>query len=308
MNTRHWRTGLLAALLVGASTLGLAVEEGEIRLPAGIDQSRLRDTDKGERMRVYVSLLGYEDARGGAAVYPGSLGEALGNVTGMNRRFMDMVANTRRFQVFDDTETGIRDASDVVVTGQLTRVSQILEPFTRGRKALTTVALSIQIKDSLTGHILDQHEAVETLGQHRGEGAWAMRPADVDTALFQGKLRQDLITAYERALAHAAAHFESSMRPLAKVVGIDGHQVQLLGGRIHGLSAGDELVVFSAATLDASPAEFQRSLKPLARIRCDAVGGESSTCVLTRREVRVTQPRSGHFAVLSDESLKLRFE
>jgi len=301
-------TLLATLLLTGASLAAGAVEMGEIPLPGGIDSERLQLIDKGQRMRVYVSLLGYDDARGDVAVFPGEAGAALGSVERMNRRFMDMISATNRFQVFDDTDTGIRDASDIVITGQLTRASQVLERFVRGRKAVTTTALSIQIKNSLNGELLDQHEAIEVYGKNRGEGAWAMTETIARSPEFKDSLADDYAQAFSRTLEHAAAYFESSMRPLAKVIKADANTVTLLGGRKHGLQAGDEMVIFKVGEAKAGGDAFRRGLTPLALVRCEGVGKEGSVCKVTKREIGVDAPQAGHYAVLSDASLKYRFE
>ncbi len=306
MTASKTRRGALAfASLLGLAVLGtpaVAVETGEIQLPSGLDLERLKLADKGQQMRVYVSLLGYDDARGGAAVYPGAPGEALGSVAQMNRRFMDMVSGTHRFQVFDDTDTGIREESDIVVSGQITRANQALERFLRGRKAITSVGLSIQIKNSQNGSLLDQHQAIENYGQRPGEGALALTVADQNSPEFKQRAREDYEEAFARVLEHAAAYFESSMRPLAKVSAAQGDKVHLLAGSKHGLQTGDELVLFGL--------EGKTSKLPLAlaEVRCDAVGSETSTCRITRRATEAEMPKKGHYAILSDQSLKLRFE
>ena len=296
---------LLSALVLACGLLtnpATAAGTAEIQLPSGLDIERLKLADKGQQMRVYVSLLGYDDTRGGAAVYPGEPGAILGTVTQMNRRFMDMVSGTRRFQVFDDTDTGIREESDIVINGQITRANQVLERFLRGRKAITSVGLSIQIKNSQNGSLLDQHQAIETYGQRPGEGALALTVAEQNSPDFKKRASEDYEEAFARVLEHAAAYFESSMRPLAKVSATQCDKVQLLGGNKQGLQAGDELVLFS---LDVKVSKVPQ---PLAEVRCDAVGRDTSTCRITRRAPDADAPKKGHYAILSDNSLKLRFE
>lgn len=293
------RRAVLAAVcltfLVGPAA---ALEEGEIRMPSGLDRGRLKLVDGNQQMKVYVSLLGYDNARGDADIYPGEAGAALGNVTEMNRRFMDMIGDTRRFQVFDDSETGIRSESDIVISGQVTRAKQDLIRYLRGRKAVTSVGLSLQIKNSETGVLLDQHQAIENYGQRPGEGALALSAADAASPEFKERCKEDWQEAFTRALEHAAAYFESSMRPLARISHVRGDDVQLNRGQLHGLQAGDEFVLFA---LDGAP-------RPLALARCDGVGKETSSCRLSKAARDAEAPRAGHYAILSDQSLKLRFE
>lgn len=295
-------------LLVGAGLLGLsllagsasAADAGAVRLPGGLDLERLKLVDQGQQMRVYVSLLGHDDKRGGTAVYPGDAGVALGSVAEMNRRFMDMVSETRRFQVFDDSDTGIREESDIVITGQVTRASQSLERFLRGRKAVTSVGLSIQIKNSQNGSLLDQHQVIENYGQRPGEGALALAAAEAGSPEFKQKMNEDYQEAFSRALEHAAAYFESSMRPMARVTGVRGDDIHLNRGTKQGLESADEFVLFSL--------EQGSRPRPLALARCNAVGGETSVCTMIKRAPDADAPQTGHYAILSDQSLRLRFE
>ncbi len=275
-----------------------AVETGAISMPSGLDIAHLKLVDANQQMRVYVSLLGYDNATGGAVVYPGEAGAALGNVTQMNRRLMDMIGETRRFQVFDDSDTGIRSESDIVITGQITRAVQRLERFLRGRKAVTSIGLSIQIKNSETGVLIDQHQAIENYGQRPGEGALALTATDASGPDFTERRLEDWQEAFTRVLEHAAAYFESSMRPLARISATQGETIHLNRGTLHGLQTGDEFVLFSMGTQP----------KLLAQVRCDAVGRESTSCHLTKVAPNADAPRPGHYAILSDESLKLRFE
>ena len=296
------RGALVGAVLLGLSLLAgpaWAVEEGEVRMPAGLDMERLKLVEQGQQMRVYVSLLGHDDKHGGNVVYPGEAGVALGSVAEMNRRFMDMVSETRRFQVFDDTDTGIREESDIVITGQVTRASQYLERFLRGRKAVTSVGLSIQIKNSQNGSLLDQHQVIENFGQIPGEGALALAAADVGSAEFKQKMNEDYQEAFTRALEHAAAYFESSMRPMARITSVRRDDIHLNRGTHQGLQVADEFVLFSLE---------QGRPRPLALARCNAVGSETSVCTKTRHAPDADNPQAGHYAILSDQSLKLRFE
>ena len=88
---------------------------------------------------------------------------------------------------------------------------------------------------------------------------------------------------------------------MARVLAVDGDQTGLVGGSVHGLQGGDELVIFRATTARVGNSEIFATTRPVAVVKCDGVGTESSQCRVTRRDPALA-PQAGDYAVLSDFS------
>ena len=149
----QWLAALCLTAWLGAGTV-LAEETKDIKIPSGVDFLRAKLLGRGDAMKVYVNMVGIGDPKEEKLLFPRGRSDAVGTHRQMDRRFMDAIQKTQRFEVYDDTSGGIRDKSDIVVDGMIVASTQNIEDFTALRKSVTTVRLSVQIKDTATGKLL----------------------------------------------------------------------------------------------------------------------------------------------------------
>mgnify|MGYP006976406619 CR=1 FL=1 len=126
-------------------------------------------------------------------------------------------------------------------------------------------------------------------------------PLDEERYAMQRRLGQDYERAMQRAFDDAARRVEAVLRPMGRVLAVDGEQMGLVGGSIHGLQSGDELVIFRATVAKVGETQVFATMRPVAVVRCDGVGTETSQCTLVRRDPALN-PQQGDYAVLTDFS------
>ena len=139
---RQW-----AAVCIGLC-LSAGVCAADIKLPSGIDPYRLRLLERGEPLKVYVNMVGIDDKSSSHLLVPARVGESIGTATQMNQRFLSAVEQTKRFSVQHDDSSGVRSESDIVVEGMVVAATQDIVNMTSLRKAVTTLRLSVQIKEN----------------------------------------------------------------------------------------------------------------------------------------------------------------
>ena len=314
----------LTALLSGCITLpqrerpalvnepaAVQTREGRVPLPSGIDMARLAAIDERQGIRVYSDLVGIGEAADARVDlrFPSGAGRPVGTGKQLNERFVSMINATRRFEVFDDKARGIRDASEIVVEGMVVYAGQRFEQLLGQRKTVTTVRLAVRILDRETGAILPPAVPVieGVYGAKAGEGKLLAPGESSNSAAVQDELRDDLDRALTDALRHAAAYLTLRMRPMGKVAAVDGSAVGLFGGEQHGLQPGDHLIVFRPRFSDDGKKRIMALATPVAVVRCDAVGTDSSQCALLRIAPG-QKVNEDDYAVLSDESTRLRLD
>lgn len=283
-----------------------ASADGPIALPSGLDLDRARLLDQGRRTKVYAEMIGIGDPANEKLLFPPAVAQAVGVTTRqMQRRFSDTLAKSRRFEIFDASATVTMDATDIVVDGMVTGTTQELVPIEGGlRVSMTRVRLSLQMKDRYSGKPLFP-AAVEVVGQTgRSTGdRVVLSPSErADDPAVQRRLAVDYERAMQRAFDEAALRIHQVLKPLARVIQVEEDQIVLLGGVVHGLQPGDELVVFRASSIRVGETEVMGAAKALALLRCDAVGTQSSQCTVLRRDAKQAPPKDGDYAVLSDAS------
>lgn len=282
----------------------IAVSNGAIRMPAGVDLSRLRLVDEARMTKVYVQMVGIGDASDDKLLFPPDVARSVGITNRqMNRRFMDVISAGRRFEVYDDTTTVTREQSDIVVDGMVTAATQDIQDLRVVRKPLTTVRMSVQMKDVTSGQLLfPAPVAISGIyGSAQGEGTLLQPSASLQDAALQRSLANDYERALEKAFAAAAQRIWTVLRPLGRVSAVDGAQIDIIGGSRHGFQGGDELVVFGATTMQLGGREVIQRTQAVAVVRCDGVGTETSQCDVIRRDPRYTA-QVGNYVVLSDTS------
>ena len=278
---------------------------GAIKMPAGVDYSRARLIAENRRIKLYAELVGMGDPANEKLLFPVRVAQDIGlSPVQMRRRFLDTVAKSRRFELYDSASTVTAEASDIVIDGMFTGTTQDIQSLEGGvRVAVTRVRLSLQMKDRYSGKLLFPApvEVVGQTGRTTGDRTVIGPRETVDSPDVQRRLGQDYERAMQRAFDDAAKRIDAVLRPMGRVLTTDGKQLGLVGGSTHGLQGGDELVVFRATTAKVGNTEVFATTRPVAVMRCDGVGTETSQCVVIRRDPGF-KPQAGDYAVLSDFS------
>ena len=283
-----------------------AEQIGAIRMPAGVDYSRARLIAENRRPKIYTELVGIGDPANEKLLFAAKVAQDIGvTPMQMRRRFLDTVSRSRRFEIYDNTSTVTAEATDLVIDGMFTGTTQDIQTIEGGvRVAVTRVRLSLQMKDRYSGKLLFP-AAVEVVGQtgiSTGDRT-VIRPGEnVQSPDVQRRLGQDYERAMQRAFDDAAKRIDNVLRPMGRVLALDGAQLGLVGGSTHGLQGGDELVIFRATVAKVGTTEVFSTTRPIAVVRCDGVGTETSQCAVFRRADAKVQPQAGDYAVLSDFS------
>ncbi len=280
---------------------------GAIQMPPGASLSRAKIIAENRRTVVYTVLKGIGDPANEKLLFPASMTKALNaQPAQIQRRFMDIVGRSKRFELFDSTSSVTAEASDIVLDGMVTETTQEIQTIEGGvRVGVTRVRLSLQMKDRYTGRLLFPApvEVVGQTGRVSGDRvvlAPGESPANPDV---QQRLGLDYGRALNQAFDAAAERIEYILRPMAQLKSIDGNLVTVIGGSLHGFQGGDELVIFSSAVTRVGSSDIFTSIRPSLAVRCDGVAEESSQCVVTRRDPAVP-PKINDFAVITDLSIK----
>lgn len=284
----------------------VSVAVGPVVFPEGADYSRSRLIAENRRTKVYTEFLAIEDPKDAKLLFPAAVAQEIGLTPAqVRRRFMDTVARSRRFEIYDITSTVTAEATDVVIDAKVTGVSQDLQPIEGGaRVAVTRVRLSVQMKDRYTGKLLFPSGTVEVVGQTgrtTGDRAVIAPSERTDMPHVQRRTAQDYERALQRAFDEAAKRIDAVLRPMARVLSVDGNDVAIIGGSVHGLQGGDELVLIRATTSRVGETTVLVPTKAGGVVRCTGVGTETSLCTLIRRDASY-QPQKDDFLVLSDLS------
>ena len=278
---------------------------GAVKMPAGVDYNRARLIAENRRIKLYAELIGMGDPANEKLLFQTKVARDIGvTPIQIRRRFLDTVAKSRRFELFDSSSTVTAEATDFLIDGMFTGTTQELQTIEGGvRVAVTRVRLSLQMKDRYSGKLLFPApvEVVGQTGRSTGDRTVIGPRESVDNPDVQRRLGQDYERAMQRAFDDAAKRIDAVLRPMGRVLGVDGNQVGMVGGSTHGFQGGDELVVFRATTTKLAGGEVFATTRPVAVVRCDGVGTESSQCVVFRRDPAV-QPQAGDYTVLSDFS------
>lgn len=278
---------------------------GSVKMPAGVDYARARLIAENRRTKLYTELVGIGDPSSEKLLFPARVAQDIGvTPVQMRRRFMDTVSRGRRFEIYDSTGTVTAEASDIVIDGQFTGTTQDIQAIEGGvRVAVTRVRLSLQMKDRYSGKLLFP-AAVEVVGQtgrSSGDRAVIAPGENLNSPDVQRRLGQDYERAMQRAFDDAARRIDAVLRPMGRVLAVDGDQLGIVGGSVHGLQGGDELVVFHATTARLGDSTVFATTRAVAVVRCDGVGTETSQCSLIRRDPAL-QPQKDDYVVLSDFS------
>ena len=291
------------------------IVEGPIRMAEGFNPILLEIIDEARRVRIYTQMNHIGDPQNDQLLFPARVSRQLGLTNSqMNRRFMDALLRTQRFEVFDPRYTGGvqgaarqkwgRERADIVVDCQVVDARQEIIDISPYRKIRTQVKISVHMINRRTGaNLFDGDVAVEgSWGDVQGEGTMLAPNVSLQSAEVQSSLGGDYERALTKAFEEAVERIEQLVRPVGRVTYADARGLSMFGGIQHGFQGGDEVIVFRAhkrPMKDGHQRVFR--IEPLAVARCDGVGSDITQCDLLRIEPGA-KPRDGDYTVLSDHS------
>ena len=299
--------GTYCLVLAGHPSSYAADEPKEIKIPSGVDFIRAKILGRGEPMKVYVNMVGITDAKEEKLLFPKGVSDAVGTHKQLDRRFMDAVQKSQRFEVYDDTSGGVRDKSDIVVDGMVVASTQNIEDFTATRKAVTLIRISMQIKDTGSGKVIKARTISGVYGDSAGEGTIVRTEAELNKPEIRANMSNDYEKALTEALENAAAFLERTIRPMGRVKDVDGDTVLLIGGQSHGIMEGDKMVIFRAKSMRVGETESFGIMKAVGLVECTTVTTDSSQCELITKG-KEWPPQKDDYTVLADGSLKLKMD
>ncbi|WP_077037177.1 hypothetical protein [Pelomonas sp. KK5] len=281
--------------------------QGAIRMPSGVYLEGLRTIDNAARTKLYVQMEYIGEPGKDKLMFSPAVARSLDlTPRQMQRVLMDTLLASRRFDVLSMDNSVTAEMSNFQVTALVTDAYQKLEPTEGGRRvAISRVKLSLQIKNLYTGELVMQDRAIAVEGQSglsSGDRTVLGPKDDPASPMAQQSLAADYKNALHRAFKEAAIRVGEIFRPVGKVVSADGDSLGLLGGIRQGFQGKDELVVFRVKTAPIAGKEEIVSTVPVAVVRCDGVGSNTSQCEIIRRHATL-KPELGDYAILSDVSM-----
>lgn len=281
------------------------VSEGAIVMPAGTSYRLVQLAEKGAKPKIYARLRGMGDPSNEKLLFRADVAAKIGvTAPQIQRRFLDTIGKTKRYEVYDNIASVTMEASNYVVDAQVVSSNQELRRLEGGvRVAVTRVQINAMLR-----HRYDDTpvwdaaiEAVGVTGMSSGDRV-VLQPGDRDNdPAVQERLGIDYERAMQRALDRLAARIDSDLRPMGKVVGVDGDGITIVGGLRNGLQRGDELVVFSAGLTKIGDQQEFNNMRPLVAVRCNGVGSATSQCDVIRRNPG-RDYKVGDYVVLTDHS------
>ncbi len=283
---------------------------GNIKMPSGVDLNRLRFVELARRPKVYVEVVGRGAAGNEKLLFNAEAARSLDLTDAqVARRFRDTIIATRRFDTYTTDQTVTAEGSDYVINLMFTGSTQELVPIEGGRQVVRTrVRVSAQLINRFTGstddatHRLDK--AVDVVGE-TGMVSGDRTVLQAGESAAQPAVHKRMAVDYERALQRAFEEVVDRIsmisRPMAKVIGVDGNSVGLVGGIRHGFQTNDEMVIFRAKLVQIDGQEVPSMTRAIAVVRCDGVGSLQSQCDVVRMRPG-DAPKEGDFAILTDES------
>jgi hypothetical protein len=295
----------------------IKIQRGPVLMPPGADWSRMRLVDEARPLRVYTQMRGIGDPNDAKLLFSADVAQKLGLTNQqVNRQFEDMILQSRRFEVYDDATTVVREGArqnfdgkrmDILIEGQVVGATQEIIPIAPYRKARTTVHLSVQMKDVFSGRELFPGgvSPVGEWGMVQGEGTLIPPNASPSSPDMQISLGNDYQRALDKALRETVVRINDELRPLGRITFVDARSVGMVGGQKHGFQSGDDIVIFHADTTELGVGSERHTVlahtQPLAVAHCTGVGTETSQCDLTRIDPNYSIA-IGDFAVLDTKS------
>lgn len=293
-----------------------AAAQNDVRVPNGIDFSRLKKIDaqyngptgKLSHKLMVSAVMTAIDSKDVHLLFPGNVGKGMGSPEQLRQRFKNTVSATNRFAFRDERQSDIMEG--IVVEGMITAANQNLEDYKAFLKSVTTVRMSLSVKDLETGEALRSKNLSVVYGSEDGEGTIVKSrdslKMNASGACREADICKNLENDYDKALQElfdsVASYLEKTFRPIAKVIDIDGDEITMLGSVDQGFNAEEELVVFRARQLTNEQGKpLPPAIKGVAVMNCSV--GDSLSCRVTRKG-RNGDVQKGDYAVPSDKMLK----
>jgi len=278
-----------------------------LRMPQGADPGRVLKLDKGEMQKVFIEQLRIDENPQNRLLFPRNMAQAMDMTSlQLTRLFTDTILKSRRFEVLDIRSAVTADATDYVINAQVVSATQEIRPTEGGLRVVETrVNLSIQMKHVLTGDfVFPTAVSVEGItGVTTGDRA-VLQPREATTSPeVQQRMANDYLRALNRAYGLASQRIEEVLRPMGKVLSVDGSSIGMLGGQRHGFIGNDRMVIFRGPIIKVGKTDAFSATRPIAVVQCDGVGTVTSQCEIVRLEAGV-QVQVGDYAILTDDSLK----
>lgn len=309
------RFGGVVALAVALS----AHAQEAVRLPNGLDLTRLKKIDtqmaagaerkpgKSHKLSVFTQMTAISE-KNAHLLFPVHVGGGFGTPDQLRQRFETTISATGRFDAKSDRQTDVMDG--IVVEAMITAANQNLEDYKAFLKSVTTVRMSVAIKDMATGEILRSKNLTAVYGSEEGEGTQVKNRNALRTTAT-GKCAdpdvcQNLANDYDKALQELmeslAAYIEKTFRPIAKVYDVSGDTLTLLGGIEHGFNLEEQLVVFRVRQkTNENGKPLPPVTTPIAVIQCSV--GDNMTCEIVKKGIH-GDVQDGDYAIPT--SLKIK--
>lgn len=304
--------GAALALLAFAPMLGA---QEDLRVPNGVDLSRLKkieaqyakggESKESHRLMVFAAMTSI-DSKNAHLLFPGSVGQGMGSAEQLRQRFKTTISATNRFDFRDERQSDVMEG--IVVEAMITAANQNLEDYKAFLKSVTTVRMSVAVKDLETGEVIRSKNLSAVYGSEPDEGTVIKSRSVLKKGMCQdSEVCQNLQNDYDKALQelfeNLGAFIEKTFRPVARVIDRDGEEITMLGSVKHGFNVEEELLVFRARPLvndDGKP--LPPAVKAIALVRCSA--GDNLSCRIIKGG-KNGDLQKGDYAVPSDKMLKL---
>ncbi len=275
-------------------------------MPSGVEPYRLKVLNEARPVKVYVDVLRFGDSADQKSPFPPTMAERTEfSKSALTRMLADTVLATTLFEVYDMSKSVTAEQSDLVVDAKIVEASYAWRPAEgRRRQAQVRVNLSLQMKNMFTGQNMfpDSVSVDGVTGLGSGDGTSIGVGDDENNAITQRELLLDFNNAMRRAFRKAALRVGEVVRPMGKVLAVEGCDVALFGGSRFGIRANDELVVFRPVYHAVGDKEVMTT-RPVARIRCEGTGTDDARCRIVAL-AKGHQPMMNDFAVVTDESMR----
>lgn len=284
-----------------------------IQIPSNFNTNMLDVIDEGRRVRIYTQMNHIGGPQNNQLLFPARVGKQLGLTnTQINRRFMDSLLAVKRFEVFDDSYTGIQDQgrqqwgpddADIVVDCMVVDARQEVLDIQPYRKIRTQVKMSVHMVDRNTGkNLFDSDVSIMGIwGDVQGQGTLLSPDVSLKSQSVQTSLGGDYEKALSKALDQVVERIDHLLRPVGRVTFVSGRSISMFGGVQHGFQGGDDVVVIRVHRRDVNGYQRIVGLQPIACAHCSGVESDLSQCVVTGVEPG-EHPADGDYAILTDNS------
>lgn len=288
---------------------------GQVLMPAGASYRLVELAEKGVKPKIYTVVSGMGDPSNEKLLFPKEVAQSIGlTPVQIQQRFMDTIGKTRRYEVYSTGTSVTADKSDYVVDARFVSSTQELRRLEGGvRVTVTQVQVNAMLKHRYEEHqdrdksradypVWDAPvEAVGTTGGSSIDRIALMPNENERDPAVQRRLGIDYERAMQRAFDKLAQRIDAELRPMGKVIGVEGDGITIVGGQRNGLQRGDELVVFSAGLTKIGARQEFVNMRPLVAVRCNGVGSATSQCDVVRRNPQQAV-KVGDYVILTDHS------